>query len=110
MRLGALAREGQERARRVEGAVECGGRRAWRGGARRGTARAGGGGHREGEAEGLAGLMKQTMSRRWWVVLGRWALTNKDEDGVRDQETEQGLGKTDIRGTVSPGVAGKQRA
>lgn len=25
---------------------------------------------------------------------------------MRDQETEQGLGKADIRGTVSPGVAG----
>ena len=80
MRLGALGREGQERARPVEGAVECGGRRAWRGGARRGTARAGGGGHGEREAEGFAGLMRQTMSRRWWVVLGRWTVTNKDED------------------------------
>ena len=45
-----------------------------------GTARAGGGGHGEGEAEGFAGLMRQTMSRRLWVVLGRWAVTNKDED------------------------------
>ena len=55
MRLGALGREGQERARRVEGAVECGGRRAWRGGARRALHGREGVGTGKGKRRGLRG-------------------------------------------------------
>ena len=77
MRLGALGWEGQ------------GARARWRGRGMRGARGLEGRGSEgqcpgregvgtgKGKPEGLAGVLKQTMSRWRWVVLGSWAVTNR---------------------------------
>lgn len=79
-------------------------RRAW---GSEGHCPGGGGEHGEGEAEGCAGLMRQTMSRRWWVVWGDGLWRVRIEDERRDL-TEQGLGKADIRGSLGFGLIGNR--
>ena len=68
---------GAGRARPVEGPWNAGG--AGPGGAGLGGAVPGreGVGTGKGKPEGLAGVLKQTMSRWRWVVLGSWAVTNR---------------------------------